>query len=389
MTKILVIFILAHLTHHLCTAILIPLLPLIRDAFVLNYYQSGWLITSFSLSYGFGQLPMAGLADKVSKRALLAIGMIMVSLCTIAIGVTTKYYQLITLLILMGLLGATYHPAASSLLSQHTDENKRGKYFGWHIWGGSAGFLIAPPIAGLIIKQYDWRIAYIAFALPALVVGVLFYLIVRKSGTHFQKGRKLWNISWYEFSSIIKKIGILVSISIISHMITAGANSFISLYLVDRHNLSPSLAAIFVGMITGAGVIGAPIGGALSDAFGRKPIIMLSVILAGPLLFLFTVLPYGLLLILTIIIYGATGMFKNPTIESLIADVVPWDKRASILGIYYFLNMETASIIAPVIGKIIDNYGLFNTYIILSLITCIISMITVIFRKKLLGRSDH
>ena len=59
---------LAHFGHHLLTALPVPLLPMIRDDFGLDYTQSGLVITAFSLAYGIGQLPAGWLADRIGTR---------------------------------------------------------------------------------------------------------------------------------------------------------------------------------------------------------------------------------------------------------------------------------------------------------------------------------
>jgi len=56
-SKILPFLVLAHFGHHLLVALLVPLLPYIRDDFVLDYSQAGWLVSAFTLSYGISQLP--------------------------------------------------------------------------------------------------------------------------------------------------------------------------------------------------------------------------------------------------------------------------------------------------------------------------------------------
>ena len=68
------LFVLAHFVHHLLTALTIPLLPFIRSDFSLDYAQSGWAVSAFSLSYGFGQLPAGWLADRIGARLILTIG---------------------------------------------------------------------------------------------------------------------------------------------------------------------------------------------------------------------------------------------------------------------------------------------------------------------------
>ena len=75
--------ILAHFSHHVATGVLVPLLPLIRESFGLNYFQSGVLISSFSISYGLGQVPIAIFADRMGHLPIIVIGLMGISLASI------------------------------------------------------------------------------------------------------------------------------------------------------------------------------------------------------------------------------------------------------------------------------------------------------------------
>jgi len=79
-------FMLAHFSHHVSVGMLIPLLHLIRDGFDLNYFQSGILVSSFSISYGLGQVPMAILADRFGCRLLIVLGLIGTSLAGVVVS---------------------------------------------------------------------------------------------------------------------------------------------------------------------------------------------------------------------------------------------------------------------------------------------------------------
>ena len=99
------LFSVVHFSHHLSTGVLVPLLPLLRQDLGLNYFQAGVLVSSFSLSYGFGQLPMALLADRFSPIFLIVIGLIGTSLSSVAVSLTNTYWQMIPCFIILGLLG--------------------------------------------------------------------------------------------------------------------------------------------------------------------------------------------------------------------------------------------------------------------------------------------
>ncbi len=62
------IFVLAHFGHDVLTTLTVPLLPFIRNDFVLDYTRAGLVVSSFSLTYGIGQLPAGWLADRAGAR---------------------------------------------------------------------------------------------------------------------------------------------------------------------------------------------------------------------------------------------------------------------------------------------------------------------------------
>jgi FSR family fosmidomycin resistance protein-like MFS transporter len=395
------LFTVAHFSHHLSTGVLVPLLPLLRQDFGLNYFQSGVLVSSFSLSYGFGQVPMAFLADRFSRRSLIVLGLIGTSLSAMAVGLTNAYWQMIPCFIALGLLGATYHAPASSFLSQSIPPNQRGRSLGTHLIGGSASFLLSPPMAVYIATwARTWRLSFFLLAVPALVMSALLWFTTRKphearqitekarlapsmGGSNPNGGPAGAPNSTITWGQIIRAIGILAMISISMQTVFASVYSYLPLYLVDHHSIPPEYAGIMVGLVAGAGIVGGPLGGALSDRLGRKQVILLSLSLAGPLLFAATRAPAGIWLPLSLAIYGTSISARMPAMESLITDVVPPRRRATVLGIYYLMGQETSGVVTPLVGRIIDLRGLDPVFTGLALGLGLVSVIALAFRKRI------
>jgi len=395
------LFTVTHFSHHLATGVLVPLLPLLRQDFGLNYFQSGVLVSSFSLSYGFGQVPMALLADRFSRRSLIVLGLIGTSLSAIAVSLTNTYWQMVPCFIVLGLLGATYHAPASSFLSQSIPPDQRGRSLGTHIIGGSASFLLTPPMAVYIATwARTWRLSFSLLAVPALVMSVLLWLTTRElhEARRMAKKAKLAPsmegsnpdggpagapnpaIAW---GQIIRAIGILVVISILMQTVFASVYTYLPLYLVDHHGITPEYAGILVGLVAGAGIVGAPLGGALSDRLGRKQVILFSLSLAGPLLFATTRAPSGFWLPLSLAVYGTSISARMPAMESFITDVVPPRRRATVLGVYYLLGQETSGVITPLVGRFIDLHGLDPVFTGLALGLGLVAVIALTFRKRI------
>jgi MFS family permease len=111
-TGLLPLFVMAHSGHHLLTALPIPLSPMIRNDFKLDYTQAGWVISAFNLSYGLGQLPGGWLADRIGPRIIMTIGICGLGAAGLGVGFSQSFGMMIFFLVLMGILGGGYHPAA-------------------------------------------------------------------------------------------------------------------------------------------------------------------------------------------------------------------------------------------------------------------------------------
>jgi FSR family fosmidomycin resistance protein-like MFS transporter len=390
-------FILAHFSHHVSTGVLIPLLPLIRESFNLNYFQSGVVISSFSISYGLAQVPVAVYADRLGRLPVIILGLLGVCFTSMAVSLTQDFWQMIPWFIAMGVFGATYHAPASSFISQVLSVEKRGKGLGFHLVGGNASFFLTPAMAvGVATLFQSWRAAFVVLGLPSLLASLLLWFNLRRSADEIEKksspssaavkesGEKELpsesRISWLE---MIRSVGFLVILSVSMFVVAAGVNSYLPLYMVDQHHLSPKLAGILPGIVYAGGMVGGPLGGTLSDALGRRKVILVSIALSGPLFLVVTLTPFGIVLLLFLALYGMAMSMRMPVVESHIADVIPVGRRTTVLGIYFLFSQETQTVTTPFIGYLIDLYGTNPVFISLGLWLCLAAAVGWLFRRAL------
>lgn len=379
--RVLPAFLLVHFTHHLSTGLLVPLMPLLRDYFGLSYFRAGLLISAYSVTSGVANLPMGRLGDWMDKRLLLGLGLIGVSLASIGIGLATGYAQVFLLLLLMGTLAGTYHPMATPLISQHFTPATRGTALGVHFIGGSGSNLITPILAGLLARMASWRAAFVLLALPAILTTFFFWGLVKgpSSGGAVSTSERAPE----GLREAARLAGLIALASISLQWVVSAVNSFLPLYFVDKHGIAPTDAAMMVGLVVGAGVLSGPLGGALSDRVGKRPIILFSIIVTGPLLYLLTIVPYGAAFFATLILFGMARTSRMPVMESYIMDVAPPQQRGTVMGIYYFLAHEVGGLFAPVVGLLVDWLGLNPAFTLLALVAASASVVVFLFRRRL------
>ena len=66
-----------------------------------------------------------------------------------------------------------------------------------------------------------------------------------------------------------------------------------------------------------------------------------------------------------LVIIGITMYIRMPIAESYIVSKTSERHRSSILGIYYFGNMEGVGVMTPVIGYLIDRFGFYLSFTII------------------------
>jgi MFS family permease len=182
---------------------------------------------------------------------------------------------------------------------------------------------------------------------------------------------------------IIPIVGLMAVVNFAQQ--TVGA--FLPLFLVDAKGLPMAMAATMVALISGAGIIGAPIGGTLSDKFGRKPVMILSIALIGPFVYAIAMAPVGDWLVPWLVgsglLLGLSRSLAQPVIDSLLADTVPAELRATAFGLYFFINSEMGGLGVPVVGYVIDQVGLIPTFNVISLGILGLSLLAVVVRRRI------
>ena len=374
---------LAHFVHHLLAALVTPLLPYIRDEFALNYTQAGFLITAFNLSYGISQIPAGWLADRTNPRIILSLGVAGVALIGILISLSPTYIMLTVFLVLLGAAGGGYHPAAAPLVSASVQPQNRGRALGIHQIGGTGSFFVIPLIAAGIAGVLGWRGSFTAIAIPSLIFGIIFHLILGRL-RYSRKAETETSVSQPEMPPApgqLRRLWALITLSVSSVAILFTIVSFIPLYLVDHFGTTEETAAAMLALAYAGGLGGGLLGGYLSDRLGRVPIIVAVGLIGAPLIYLLNLTPFGLGLFVVFIIMGAVQHLGMPVAEAYIITHVSERRRSTMLGVYYFISRGGPGVIAPVLGYLFDNFGFYTSFTIAAAALVSITIVCGIFLR--------
>ncbi|MDQ3810048.1 MAG: MFS transporter, partial [Chloroflexota bacterium] len=374
----------AHFSHHVTNSLLTPLLPLVRDAFALSYAESGLLVSAYGISLGGSNAPMGALADRVGSRPVIVVGLLLTGLLSLALATAGAYWQLLGLLVLLGLVAGSYHAPAAALLARAFPEQVRGAALGLHITGGHLSLFITPVVAGLLVAATGtWRTSYLWLAAAPLLTGVLVWRLTASFGTaaHTYGAERTGVIR--ALLEVARSVGPLVLLSILFQTLYAALLAFMALYLVDARGLPPPQAAAFVGAPQIIGVLGSPLGGYLSDRLGRRAVILSGMVLAGPAFLALTTFP-EMLLPLALLAIGLASALRQTVTEVLVMDSAPAHRRATVMGGYYMLFQQLGGVAAPLLGVLAGLVGIGPTFTGITVILAISSAVVLLGHRKLI-----
>jgi sugar phosphate permease len=340
------------------------LFPFIAKDLDLNNSHLGMLSSALSLMWAISGMTLGAYADrKESKKYILILSVIAFTLCSALSGMVTSFISLLIFRGLMGVAEGPVLPISQSLLAAASSPKRRGLNMG--LVNASApgliGAVIAPPVLIWIATDYGWRSAFYATIIPGLIIAALMMLFVRNKHVHkeMQSSHAIGNKA--DIKTLLKNKNILLCILIscfyISWFITLV--SFTPTYLMQVKGFSPEVMGGIMTSLGFAWMVWGFIVSALSDRFGRKPMLILFTMIATlcPMVLLFvddasTMLP---LIFLTYTGLGCFTLFM----ATIPAETVPATQVATALGLIMGIGELFGGFITPVVaGFAADAYGL-------------------------------
>lgn len=341
-----------------------PLLPFVRDEFALDYTQAGLLISAFSLTYGLSQMPAGWFADRIGARLLLTTSILGVGVTGLIVGFSQSYLMLIIGWVLMGILGGGYHPASTTLLSSSVEATRRGWALGLHMVGGSVCFFLSPIVAAAIAATWSWRGPPIALAFPSIAFGIAFYIILKRQIPERKAEPKSATIAAEPAITSVRMRRLITVIFLSAFVQSAiiSVTAFVPLFLVDQFGAGKGLSAASISIIYSCGLWAGPLGGYMSDRWGRILITLAVSLATGPAVFLLNISPYGAGTVGALLLIG-TLMYINTTAgQAYVVDHTPAQNRSTMLGLYFFSTMEGSGVLTPVVGYFIDHLGFYAAF---------------------------
>lgn len=165
--------------YYICRSTFVFSAPVMRRALGLTITDVGLITSAFPAVYGVAKLFGGVIADVNSPRAVLAGGLIAVSVCNFlfALGSGNVAY-FAALWGALGLVSSVGFPACAALLSNWFPPSIRGRAWGTLNISLNLGGLTAPVLVGGLASTFGWRYGIMVPAAIAMLAGCFTYLAV-------------------------------------------------------------------------------------------------------------------------------------------------------------------------------------------------------------------
>lgn len=157
-------------------------LPMIRDDLNLTDADMGLVASVLTLIYGL-LVPVAGLlGDKISKKKIIIISLVVWSGATLLTGISTTLIELVFLRsIATGGGEAFYSPSANAVISENHEENTRATALSIHQTALYIGIISSGYIAGALAEIYGWRHTFYLFGGFGILLGIVLYFRMKNN----------------------------------------------------------------------------------------------------------------------------------------------------------------------------------------------------------------
>ncbi|HEU4959359.1 MAG TPA: MFS transporter [Sphingomonas sp.] len=157
------------------------LLPAIKAEFHVSDTALGLLVgPTFAFFYAILGVPLAMLADRVSRRRLIGISLFLFSIVTLLCGVAAQFWHLVLARIGTGIGEAGTGPASQTIIADLYPPAERARAQAIYAAGVNAGVLIAFAMGGVVAERFGWRAAFVVAGIPGLLLAILLLLTLEE-----------------------------------------------------------------------------------------------------------------------------------------------------------------------------------------------------------------
>jgi FSR family fosmidomycin resistance protein-like MFS transporter len=343
-----------HYTLDMYAGVLPVLYPLLREEFNLSYQTVGLVTLAYTGVAALAQPLFGWIADRFGTR-YLGLTLLWTAGTFSTLGFAPNFTLLLVMAALAGLGSAAYHPLGALAASAAIPEGQRNAGMSVYISGGTLGVASGPLIGGILFDLFG-RSGTAAMIIPGAVIAIWILLQTRAARrAALARGALKPRVRPETAPIPLVPLAATIGVMMMRAWTLFGIQAFIPAWY-EALGYGPAFYSALATTIVISGAAGNVGWGSLADRYGRRNIVIYTLILTVPALLLFAQLPGPLAFIFAALVgflAASTGPVMLVTAQQLMRG------RAGLAsGLILGLAFVTGAIGAPVMGALADAFGM-------------------------------
>lgn len=333
-----------------------PVIPDISADLGISNAAVGGALTAMWITYALVQFPSGVLADRFGEPVVILASVVGTGATVLLIGAAPAFGVFVLGTVLLGTAAGLHYSVATALITRTYDDI--GTAIGLHNVGGPAAGLVTPLAVAWVASTYGWRVALGLFAVPAALIGALFWWRVRSAQPRRPDQPIRDRFALDPVVSLLSRPTVVFTavIAAISDFAWQALASFLPTFFVQYHGYSRTTAStLFALYFVAHGILQVGVG-SIADYFGRDIGTALCMVtgIAGLIALVFGT---GFDIIVGGILSLGLGMGWSAAVFPRFMDHLSRSEQSSGFGLIRTAYMLVAAWGSVVVGTLADLFG--------------------------------
>jgi len=354
--RLLAVLALINFVNFAARQVMPSLVPILRAQFNISDGQLGWLQSSLFIVLALASIPSGFLADRFSRKAIIAFGILFWSAATFAGGLANGFMMLLVARSFVGLGEAAYAPAAQSMISGSFPQERRASAQAIFASGMLLGGAFGQAAGGAISQRYGWQMALFVVALAGIFPALALVGVQEPPRGPRSEVVPLGKILAVPAFLAMIGGGICITFSSVS-LISWGVD-----FAVTYKGFTVREASVLLSILAlGSAILGVLCGGFVADrlqkrfSYGRLIAIGLALLFAAPFLLLAIQSEEKNVVLVGLFIATFFMSWYHGPVTAVIHDMMPRRAHSTSIGVYMFATQLGGGLGPEIIGKISDQ----------------------------------
>jgi MFS family permease len=325
---------------------------------------------AFAVAYAVLGVPVAWLADRVSRRNLIATGMLVWSAFTAYTGLAASAALVAVARLGVGVGESCGAAPAHSLIADYFPSARRATALSVFQLGVPIGQMLGTLVAGLLVTPLGWRRVFFIAALPGVAIAIALWVTIREPQREVSARAPSLGVALRDFAAsigLLLRIPTFVAIALggmFASIAGTGFGSWLPQMFQRSHHMSLATFGLTYGLANfAAAVTGTLLAGLLADRLAlldprwRLRVAAGSVAFSMPLLIGICAVPNPNVAVWLSVPSGIIGAGYAPVLFAIAQSLAPARVRAVTSSVLILFVTGGGMLIGPwLIGALSDSF---------------------------------